>query len=95
MSPRKLQKRAEPLESLRTPDSEEHAHDLPPLKRHHSQREILSVSKPKEGIQCHAERKNCPLSIFTASERLRLLTGFGGCTDGENLLVQWEFGEKL
>ena len=35
------------------------------------------VSQPKEGIQCHAERKNCPVSIFTASERLRLLTGFG------------------
>ena len=51
--------------------------DLPPLERHHFQREILSVSKPKEGIQCHAERKNCPVSIFTASERLRLLTGFG------------------
>ena len=31
-------------------------------------REILSVSKPKDGIQCHAERKNCSVSTFTASE---------------------------
>ena len=29
-----------------------------PLQRHHCQRETLSVSKPKKGIRCHAERKN-------------------------------------
>ena len=26
------------------------------------------MSKPKEGIQCHAERKNCSVSTFTAFE---------------------------
>ena len=51
--------------------------DLPPLKRHHFQSDNLVVSKQKEGIQCHAERMSCPVSIFTAFERLRLLTGLG------------------
>ena len=32
--------------------------DLPPLKRHHFQKENLVVSQPKDRIQCHAERKN-------------------------------------
>ena len=32
--------------------------DLPPLKRHHFQSDNLVVSQPKEGIPCHAERKN-------------------------------------
>jgi len=34
--------------------------DLPPFQRHHLQRENLVVSKLKEGIPCHAERKNWP-----------------------------------
>ncbi|GEM_PF-3505101 len=32
--------------------------DLPAFKRHYFRRENLVVSQPKEGIQCHAERKN-------------------------------------
>ena len=51
--------------------------DLPPLERHHFQRDNLVVSQPKEGGLGYAERKNWPVSIFTASERLRLLTGLG------------------
>ena len=47
------------------------------LKRHHFQCENPVASQPNEGIRCNTERKNCPVSIFTASERLRLLTGLG------------------
>ena len=39
------------------------ATDLP-LKRPHFQRELLSVSQPKEGIPCQAERKNSPSRSF-------------------------------
>jgi|APGre2960657423_1045063.scaffolds.fasta_scaffold07353_6 hypothetical protein len=37
--------------------------DLPPLERHHFQRDNLVVSQPKRGVLGYAERKNCPVSI--------------------------------
>ena len=46
--------------------------DLPPFNGHHSQRENLGAEQPKEGIQCHEERK---IKLSRSSPMLREVEG--------------------
>ena len=74
MSPGKLQNRAEPLQSLRTPDSEEHAHDRRKIPcRGHHQMPLRHAGKSAEPsasrAACIADVSEGSLDQFTPSAR--------------------------
>jgi len=74
VSPGKLQKRAEPLQSLRTPDSEEHAHDPRKIPcRGHHQMPLRHAGKSAEPsasrAACIADLSEGSLDQFTPSAR--------------------------
>ena len=51
--------------------------DLPPFNGHHFQSDNLVVSQPKEGIPCHAERKNWRQQITPELREVEVEVGRG------------------